>query len=81
MALKCADLSHICSPLPIHLKWVAALEEEMFRQGDKEKTAGLHVSPLCDREKVGITKSQVVRTYATKAWASENSAFAIFLFW
>jgi hypothetical protein len=59
MALKCADLSHICSPLPIHLKWVAALEEEMFRQGDKEKAAGLQPSPLCDRAKIGISKSQV----------------------
>ena len=36
-----------------------ALEEEFFRQGDGEKEKGLSVSPLMDREKNGITKSQV----------------------
>ncbi len=32
MLMKCADLGHICTHLPTHLKWVAALEEEMFMQ-------------------------------------------------
>lgn len=32
---------------------------EFFRQGDKEKTIQLSVSPLMDRVKDGITKSQV----------------------
>jgi cAMP-specific phosphodiesterase 4 len=59
MSLKVADLGHICSPLTIHKKWVCALEEEMFRQGDAEKSLDLPVSPLCDRDKGGITKSQV----------------------
>jgi hypothetical protein len=38
---------------------VKCLEEELFRQGDKEKAAGLSVSPLMDRSKAGVTKSQV----------------------
>jgi cAMP-specific phosphodiesterase 4 len=59
MSLKVADLGHICSPLAIHKKWVSALEEEMFRQGDTEKSLRLPVSPLCDRDKGGITQSQV----------------------
>jgi hypothetical protein len=65
MSLKCADLGHICSPLPVHLKWVAALEEEMFRQGDREKEIGLPPSPLCDRLKSGIQQSQVGNAHGT----------------
>ena len=49
----------MCASLPVHLRWVAALEEEFFRQGDMEKAHSLPVSPLFDRAKPGITKSQV----------------------
>ncbi|MEW5317249.1 MAG: hypothetical protein WDW38_008563 [Sanguina aurantia] len=59
MALKLADLGHLSAPLHVHLRWVAALEEEFFRQGDAEKACMLPVSPLFDRTKPGITKSQV----------------------
>ena len=58
MAMKCADLGHLASAKSVHLKWVQALEEEMFRQGDLEKQRGYAVSPLMDRTKTGITKSQ-----------------------
>ena len=58
MAMKCADLGHLASAKSVHLKWVHALEEEMFRQGDLEKQRGYPVSPLMDRTKTGITKSQ-----------------------
>lgn len=37
------------------------LEEEFFRQGDMEKALKLPVSPLFDRTKPGVTKSQVGR--------------------
>ena len=40
-------------------RWVSLLEEELFGQGDEEKARGLPVSPLFDREKPGVTKSQV----------------------
>jgi hypothetical protein len=33
--------------------------QEMFRQGDRERAADFPVSPLMDRHKTGITKSQV----------------------
>ncbi|KAJ9513056.1 hypothetical protein QJQ45_029455 [Haematococcus lacustris] len=59
LALKCADLGHTAAALPVHLKWVAGLEEEFFRQGDAERAAGLPISPLFDRMKQGISKSQV----------------------
>ena len=33
--------------------------EEFFQQGDKEKEAGLEISPMCDRNNATIEKSQV----------------------
>jgi hypothetical protein len=38
---------------------VSQLEEEFFRQGDVERAAGMTVSPLFDRSRHGVTKSQV----------------------
>ncbi|KAJ9526981.1 hypothetical protein QJQ45_025308 [Haematococcus lacustris] len=59
MALKCSDLGHLAAPLPVHLAWVSQLEAEFFAQGDAERAQGLTISPLCDRTKQGITKSQI----------------------
>lgn len=53
MALKCADIGHIVESLETHKKWVSALEEEFFLQGDAERAAGLPISPLFDRTKPG----------------------------
>eukprot|EP00798_Chlamydomonas_sp_ICE-L_P016333 gene16333-22523_t len=58
IALKCADLSNLANSRPVAKKWVLLLEEEMFRQGDKERAASLPVSALMDRNKAGVTKSQ-----------------------
>ncbi|KAF5833462.1 hypothetical protein DUNSADRAFT_10217 [Dunaliella salina] len=58
MALKCADLGHLTHVRDVHRRWVLLLEEEMFRQGDAEKAHGLPASPLMDRAKGGISKSQ-----------------------
>ncbi|GAX77145.1 hypothetical protein CEUSTIGMA_g4591.t1 [Chlamydomonas eustigma] len=58
MSLKCADLGHLASPEPVHKRWVQRLEEEIFCQGDAERKAGLPVSPLMDRQKGGVSKSQ-----------------------
>ncbi len=58
IALKCADLGHLTSSKEVHKQWVSRLEEEMFRQGDQEKRFGHAVSPLMDRTKAGVTKSQ-----------------------
>jgi hypothetical protein len=42
----------------VNIRWVACLEEEFFNQGDREKAAGIPVSPLMDRDKPGVSKSQ-----------------------
>lgn len=48
-----------CWSGPLSCRWVNQLEEEFFRQGDVERAAGMTISPLFDRGKQGITKSQV----------------------
>lgn len=59
MILKVADLSHLTSSWDVHVHWVAQLEEEYFRQGDKEQSTGIPVSALMDRSGKGVTASQV----------------------
>ncbi|KAK9817484.1 hypothetical protein WJX74_002907 [Apatococcus lobatus] len=59
MLLKAADLSHTTAATDRHIFWTACLEEEMFRQGDRERAEGMAVSPLMDRESPGMSTSQV----------------------
>jgi len=75
ITLKVADISHLAAETPVHLKWVDGLGEEFFRQGDREKALGLPPSFLCDRDKPGVTKSQVgffdfVALPLFRTWAS-----------
>jgi len=59
VALKCADIGSIAEELENHVHWVYCLEEEFFSQGDMEKEMGLPISPLFDRDKPGVSKSQL----------------------
>ncbi|KAG2437153.1 hypothetical protein HXX76_005820 [Chlamydomonas incerta] len=59
IAIKAADIGHLGESLEVHKRWLAGLEEEFFRQGDKEKELGMPISPLFDRSKQGVGKSQV----------------------
>ena len=54
-----ADLAHNTKLFSISLKWVELLSEEFWLQGDKEKSMGLTVSFLCDRENTNVPSSQV----------------------
>jgi len=58
VALKCADLGNLAAPSVVNKRWVQHLEEEYFRQGDREKASNLPVSALMDRSKAGVSKSQ-----------------------
>merc|ERR1712051_903813 len=58
-AMKCADLGHLTLGWDDHLQWVQRLEQEFFSQGDREKEESLPVSFLMDKEKPGVTKTQV----------------------
>ncbi|KAG2433960.1 hypothetical protein HYH02_012504 [Chlamydomonas schloesseri] len=59
IALKAADIGHLAGALPVHCRRLGVLEEEFFRQGDRERALGLPISPLFDRTKQGVSKSQV----------------------
>ncbi len=59
VALKVADIGHLSGELGVHKRWLGVLEEEFFRQGDRERALGLPISPLFDRAKQGVSKSQV----------------------
>ena len=54
-----ADLAHNSKLFKISLKWVELLSEEFWLQGDKEKSLGINVSFLCDRNDINIPKGQV----------------------
>jgi len=57
--LHCADLSNPTKPIEIYKQWVDAIMEEFFQQGEKERKAGLEISPMCDRLNATIEKYQV----------------------
>ncbi|EKX50674.1 hypothetical protein GUITHDRAFT_66867 [Guillardia theta CCMP2712] len=58
-AIKMCDLGHAYAELDVHVQWSQRLEDELFRQGDVERSLGLPVSYLMDRNKPGVTKSQI----------------------
>lgn len=59
-ALKFADIGHCLKPYAQHRKWTERATEEFFRIGDRERSLGLPISPLCDRHHdTNIAKSQV----------------------
>eukprot|EP00899_Mesostigma_viride_P009844 jgi/Mesvir1/18861/Mv10515-RA.1 len=60
VALKVADIGHSAKKLDIHKKWTDAITEEFYLQGDRERAAGLQVSPFMDRENNNLAKSQVL---------------------
>ncbi|VDD81565.1 unnamed protein product [Mesocestoides corti] len=57
--VHCADLSNTAKPLELYTKWTHRLMDEFFLQGDRERAAGLDISPMCDRETATVENSQV----------------------
>jgi len=57
--IHAADLGHNCKKFNISLQWVELLSEEFWLQGDMEKSKGIPISFLCDRDKIDIPSSQV----------------------
>lgn len=67
MCVHCADIANPAKPLPLALQWTERVVTEFFNQGDAEKKRGIPVSPLCDRDKVEVPKSQLAfLTYVVK---------------
>ena len=49
LIIKCADIGHCTCTRSVHAQWVAALQEELFCQGDLERSMGMPLSPMADR--------------------------------
>jgi calcium/calmodulin-dependent 3',5'-cyclic nucleotide phosphodiesterase len=49
MFLHCADISNPARPLEHCSEWGRRVQEELYRQGDKERELGLVLTPACDR--------------------------------
>ena len=58
--VHCADLGNPTKPLDVYRRWVGAIFEEFYEQGDRERDLGIRVSPMCDRHTTSIAKSQVI---------------------
>jgi hypothetical protein len=55
--MHAADVSVPCRNFKLLKKWSYLLFEEFFNQGDEEKSRGLQVSFLCDRETTSVVKA------------------------
>ncbi|UYV68151.1 dnc [Cordylochernes scorpioides] len=56
--IHCADLSNPTKPLGYYQRWISAIMDEFFEQGDRERELGLEISPMCDRHNITIEKTQ-----------------------
>jgi len=59
LILHAADVSNPFKPFPICRAWAYLVLEEFFQQGDREKSLGLTVQLLNDRDKVRKCQSQI----------------------
>ena len=57
--IHAADLGHNTRKFDISLQWVELLSEEFWMQGDMERSKGIPISFLCDRNKIDVPYSQV----------------------
>ncbi|KAM5306073.1 3',5'-cyclic-AMP phosphodiesterase 4C isoform 1-T1 [Glossophaga mutica] len=57
--VHCADLSNPTKPLPLYRQWTDRIMAEFFQQGDREREAGMDISPMCDKHTASVEKSQV----------------------
>eukprot|EP00929_Paragymnodinium_shiwhaense_P104367 TRINITY_DN6871_c0_g1_i1.p1 TRINITY_DN6871_c0_g1~~TRINITY_DN6871_c0_g1_i1.p1 ORF type:complete len:506 (+),score=134.09 TRINITY_DN6871_c0_g1_i1:204-1721(+) len=57
--LHAADLSNACRAHDVAVSWTDRVLEEFFAQGDRERSLGRDISPLCDRLTVSRPGSQI----------------------
>lgn len=57
--LLAADLSNQTKPWRLASRWGELMQEELFAQGDRERSLGLPVTDLNDRHKVNLAEAQI----------------------
>jgi 3'5'-cyclic nucleotide phosphodiesterase len=69
MLLKCADIMHMSQDFECHRRWVEALTEEFYQQGDRETALGMPALPFMQRSKANcLPSSQVLSVNSTTPW-------------
>mmetsp|Transcript_65066 Transcript_65066/g.136300 ORF Transcript_65066/g.136300 Transcript_65066/m.136300 type:complete len:997 (+) Transcript_65066:207-3197(+) len=56
--MRTADIAHCMLPWEHHKEWSYRVQIEFFEQGDFERSLGLPISPLCERETCNIAGGQ-----------------------
>merc|ERR1712048_914879 len=59
ISMKTADLSNPCRPTYLSRKWATLLCEEYHKQGDTEKSMGMEITPMMDRNNFDLEKMQI----------------------
>eukprot|EP00741_Cyanophora_paradoxa_P007233 tig00001094_g6997.t1 len=59
IVMKCADVCNPTKEVGQMRKWVEVLVEEFYGQGDRERDAGMQISPFMDRTKPAVPQSQL----------------------
>jgi hypothetical protein len=67
MACHVSDLGNPAKPRHLAAEWTDRVVKEFYAQGDAEKSLGLKVSPMMDREKAAIDAQQVRKTSRERA--------------
>ena len=81
LLLKMADISNVVKSFDISRQWGIAVTEEFYQQGDRERRAGLEVTPMFDRErKVELAKGQIgfIKMLAVPFFTVAADAFPAF---
>ncbi|GBF89886.1 hypothetical protein Rsub_02590 [Raphidocelis subcapitata] len=81
MLVHLSDLANPSRPFPLASAWAERVVAEFMDQGDRERAAGLAVSPPCDRTRVCMPAAQLyfLKTFAKPtldAFAAAAPAFA-----
>jgi cAMP-specific phosphodiesterase 4 len=59
ICLHCADISNPYKPFKICARWAELVSEEFARQGDRERSEGLEISPMMDRASIQLCNMQM----------------------
>jgi cAMP-specific phosphodiesterase 4 len=59
LVLHCSDISNPFKPFELCAKWADLVVEEFCRQGDRERSEGMEISPMCDRAALNLCNMQM----------------------